>query len=235
MYLRHHTHIRPLPVTMKGAPSKPTSAWQALFANHLRILQLSEAELQSFSGVVAVDIEGPTNERVREIGIAYLPIRFLRMKPDFSDNTLRGFRASHRVEVHTLQISGRRSAAECYHEQVYHGRPKVIAPRDIEAAVLQILERLSGKDARLLLVGFALQREFSFLAEYCPEAASYFSNRSDIQVSVQDICGECRLGLADCLRRCGYFWSFHKKKHNAGNVSIAFPLPELKVRTYASF
>ena len=176
--LRLHGHTQSSPAIMKGPSGKPTAAWrkivketrgkpttvwQTFFANYVRVVHLSKEELQPYSGILAIDIEGPIDETVREIGIAFLPIEFLRIKPDFSDTSLASFRISHQVEVHTLQIQGRRTAKKHYYETFHHDEPKLIDCKDVENSILQILE--STKNAHnnhFLLVGFDLRREFSF-------------------------------------------------------------------------
>jgi len=211
---------------MKKAWDKPSTAWQNLLANHIRIPQLSEDDFQSYSGIIAVDVEGSTVDTVREIGVALLPINFLRVKPDFSDRFLASFRKSHQVQVHNLQIQGRRTGKERRYQRFHHGDPKPVDPGDIEDAILETLESLCSSqgapNARFLLVGFDIRKELDFLIKSCPNTASYFSAWTDLQESVDEICQETYVGLWDCLRACGLQRSFRHSRlpHNAGNDTV---------------
>ncbi|KAL6786194.1 hypothetical protein J3E68DRAFT_421134 [Trichoderma sp. SZMC 28012] len=211
--------------TYKQLQREPVT--RELFNNRITTLQ----GLQNFlnnSAFVAIDTEhfSFTSEEDRilhQVGLAYVQnlTQDLPRTSAPSHNTSRPylpeFYANNEVRALTLninlgkekrdEITFKRQGGLPVRRRHRFGREQLVDLRNLEGAIMDFIKSCNGK-ANLVLMGFEMAAEWTYLSRYFPQVIPFFSAWVDLRDIAKDITSSVGIipGLVSLLKMFGYHW-----------------------------
>ncbi|KAF5617054.1 uncharacterized protein FTJAE_12810 [Fusarium tjaetaba] len=184
--------------------------------------------ISSNSSFLAIDTEhiAVTSQRDRilhQLGIAFLPA----LKPTESSSTdatstnrpsLKPFYDNNKISGLTLNVNVRKEVQDQLialrggkglpiRRSIRFGEEKQVDIDDLESAVIEFIQDCNH-DSSLVLLGFEMAAEWTYLFEAFPRAIPLFSAWVDLRDIAKDIASSTGVipGLVSCLQLFGYHW-----------------------------
>ncbi|EXK99480.1 hypothetical protein FOQG_02002 [Fusarium oxysporum f. sp. raphani 54005] len=186
--------------------------------------------ISSNSSFLAIDTEhiAVTSERDRvlhQLGIAFLPTlkqselsstdatststNRPSLKPFYDDNEISGLtlNINIRKEVQDHLIALRGGKGLPIRRSLRFGEEKRVDIENLESAVIEFIQNCNH-DSSLVLLGFGMAAEWTYLFEAFPRAIPLFSAWVDLRDIAKDITSSTSVipGLVPCLQLFGYHW-----------------------------
>ncbi|KAI9896934.1 hypothetical protein N3K66_007956 [Trichothecium roseum] len=186
-------------------------------------------------------VESESDRILHQVGLAYLDTMGDSDSPRANSGHLRllDFFLSRRIRSLTLNIAmGEQRRNDL--DRIRGGIPSRRAHRfgeeqddvttgNLEEAIDNFIANSCGTTKRLVLVGFGMAAEWTYLFRYFPSVIPYFSTWMDIREIAKDITSVGTMpGRVSLLQLCGYCWTDLKPKapghgtsDNAGDDAVS--------------
>ncbi|OAQ59962.1 hypothetical protein VFPPC_10053 [Pochonia chlamydosporia 170] len=208
--------------TYKQLQWEPSS--RDLFNNRITTIKSLRNALPD-STFLAIDTEhvAITNEKDRilhQVGLAHLPTLQDSSQTDTTNQpSLQNFCTTNQIQALTLNINipkeeldtficlrgGKNMPARRSHR---FGQQQQVNLENLEAAIVDFIQGCPRKKTNLVLIGFEMAAEWTYLYKAFPRAMPFFSAWMDLRDIVQDITSSVGVipGLVSLLQTVGYHW-----------------------------
>jgi hypothetical protein len=200
-------------------PSCISRLWKQFSESQLLTLKSLRSCLSNFSGVVAIDIEGQ-DDRISEIGLAFLSSKVLSATENTIFSSLQDFASTRHFQAYNIQVQGKRTKQNQQQREIFaYGKTSHTDSDTLQSHIATIFEKYQ-KEGNLLLIVYATTSEFQWLSKKGIEIIPYFSAWLDIQPHVIYTTGSSP-SLTQCIKSLGIADSRSRTKNSRSRLHCA--------------
>ncbi|KAI1127002.1 hypothetical protein F5Y10DRAFT_293241 [Nemania abortiva] len=206
-----------------------------LFNNKITTIEGLQSALEDHAAFLALDTEhGPVDSQrdrvLYQVGLAYLPAmtphapvpRQLRLGDFYHENHLRCLTLSINLSEKTREDLVRCQGGVPKRRPSRFGCERHVDLGSLEPAIVEFIQSCNPSTKKLVLVGFEMAAEWTYLSGNFPSITSHFSSWMDLRDIAKDIAtiGDIP-GRVSVLQTFGYSWKNIKGPNKLGSADNA--------------